>query len=190
MNRELILNYINNKININQALMLWFIETKDTYTAKKYIDTFGTFSTSDLDYLIDCGFVEGDKYDFSTLIVTEKYKNLNQKRNKEDSVELWIDEWYELFPKGVKSGGYYAVRCDKQGCIKKLKNFIKNNPEFDKNVILKATKKYVDEAALQGYAYMKTAPYFIEKSGVSLLAGFCENVSSKEEIINDNIEDV
>lgn len=171
-------------------LMLWFIENKDTYTAQRYINTFGGFNNVDLDYLLNEGFVVGDKYDFSTLEITDKYRRITSRRKEEDGVERWIDEWYDIFPKGVKSGGYYTVRCDKQGCIKKLKNFIKNNPEFGKNVILQATKNYVNEAALQGYAYMKTAPYFVEKSGVSLLAGFCENVLNKTEEVRSNIEDV
>jgi hypothetical protein len=189
IDRELILININNKINIYQTLMLWFIENNDLYTAKKYVDAFGVFEELQLDYLLNEQYVVGDKYDFNSLSVTNKYRNLHKK--KDSDVDQWIDEWFELFPKGIKSGGYYTVRCDKQGCIKKLRNFIKNNPEFDKSIIIQATKNYVNEAALQGYAYMKTAPYFIEKSGVSLLAGFCEAIINKEDNkIVDNIEDV
>lgn len=189
IDRERLLININNKINIYQSLMLWFIENQDLYAATKYLDAFGVFEESQLNDLLDRGYVHGDKYIFTSLIVTDKYKILHNK--KDSSVDQWIDEWFDLFPKGVKSGGYYTVRCDKQGCIKKLKNFIKNYPEFDKQIILQATKNYVNEAALQGYAYMKTAPYFIEKSGVSLLAGFCEAlINNEDNKIVDNIEDV
>jgi hypothetical protein len=51
IDRELILININNKINIYQTLMLWFIENNDLYTAKKYVDAFGVFEELQLDYL-------------------------------------------------------------------------------------------------------------------------------------------
>lgn len=87
----------------------------------------------------------------------------------------WIDEWFDLWPQGVRSGGYY-VRTDRLGCLRKLKSFAKRYPEYSEEIILKATKAYLDNLRNEGYAYVKLAPNFIEKNGVSTLAGECQSL--------------
>ena len=51
--------------------------------------------------------------------------------------------------------------------------------KYSWDVILKATKKYIDQYQSEGYKYMKTSGYFIVKNGldrtsVSALANYCD----------------
>ena len=62
-------------------------------------------------------------------------------KNKEDPKE-WINEFYDIFPKGTKNLNGY-IRIDKGGCLKKMIDFCKENPEFNKAIIITATKNYI-----------------------------------------------
>lgn len=85
----------------------------------------------------------------------------------------WIEEYYNLFPKGVKSGGFY-VRTSIVDCSNKMFKFLKDNPQFTKDIVLAATKNYIKDCELRHYDKMKLAPYFITKEGTSMLSGYCE----------------
>lgn len=112
----------------------------------------------------------------SSYIVSEAYRNalFSNKKAKIDLNEL-VKEFRDLFPKGKNSGGY-PYKGDKQGCMKKMSKFLKNNPEFDKELILKATKAYVNSKRKDNFAYMHLPHYFIEKNNVSVLASLCEDI--------------
>ena len=90
-------------------------------------------------------------------------------------VEEWIQEWRELFPKGIKSGGH-LVRGSKQGCIKKMKAFVNKNKDVTKDKIFRATGKYLSERRTSRYAYCKVADYFISKDGMSMLESYIEQL--------------
>jgi hypothetical protein len=94
----------------------------------------------------------------------------------------WIDEYYDLFPKGIKSGGFY-VRTSIQDCSNKMFKFLNDNSEFTKDIILAATKNYIKDCEARNYDKMKLAPYFIFKDGTSMLSGYCE---AYVQGINDN----
>lgn len=87
----------------------------------------------------------------------------------------WVDEWLNIFPKGVRTGGK-LVRSDAKTCKSKMLTFLKNYPQFnDKDLIFNVTKRYVQEFAENDYMYMKAASYFIDKKGEgSELAARCE----------------
>ena len=93
----------------------------------------------------------------------------------DESVDEWITEWRELFPKGIKSGGR-PVRGDKQGVIKKMKTFMKANPKITKQQIMDATRQYVFESSLKSYSYIICADYFISKNGSSMLGAMAEDI--------------
>jgi hypothetical protein len=94
----------------------------------------------------------------------------------------WIEDYYDLFPKGIKSGGFY-VRSSIQDCSNKMNKFIIDNPQFTKDIILEATKNYINDCKARNYDKMKLAPYFIIKDGTSMLSGYCE---AYVQGINDN----
>ena len=84
----------------------------------------------------------------------------------EDNIENWIEEYRELFPPKYKG--------DRIGCIHKMKKFKKKYPKFSKDLILNATRKYINEKHRENFRFLRQAHYFIEKDNVSDLASFCE----------------
>ena len=104
----------------------------------------------------------------------------------EDDPSQWIDEWRDLFPKGVKTAGY-SIRGTRGGCIKKMKRFIKNNKQVTKEQIFNATKLYIEEKKRVRYAYMRIADYFIEKEGGSLLESYIEQLDSNETVSDQRV---
>jgi hypothetical protein len=96
----------------------------------------------------------------------------------EESVDEWIEEWRDLFPKGVKSGNR-PVRGDRKGVYTKMKVFVKNNPKVTKEQIIDATRQYVFDANLKSYQYMICADYFISKNGSSMLGAMIEDVEDR-----------
>jgi hypothetical protein len=91
----------------------------------------------------------------------------------------FVEQYRNVFPKGVKSGNGTPIRGDKQGIAKKMEWFLRTYPEYSKTVILAATKIYVDQMARKGYAYMTQADYFIKKDDGSKLAAMCEDFNIK-----------
>jgi hypothetical protein len=103
-------------------------------------------------------------------------------------LEDWFDEWMELWPKGVKTGGK-LIRSDKKDCLDKMKKFIKKY-NHSSETIISVTKEYLDEFSRQNYQYIKSATYFIDKRGEgSELAARCQEYkegSSEEQISIEN----
>jgi len=91
-------------------------------------------------------------------------------------------EFRELFPAGVKSGGYY-VRVPQKEIEVLLDKFIKKY-KFSPDVIIAATKRYIAEKRAVNWAYIQTANYFIFKNEKSALAAYCDNLDV--EIQNDD----
>jgi len=89
-------------------------------------------------------------------------------------VPEWIDEWRQLFPKGLNSINR-AYRGDRQACLNKMKTFVKIH-RYPKDIIMKATQKAIKIAELKNFEYFPQAHYFIDKHGQSQLAGICEQL--------------
>lgn len=86
----------------------------------------------------------------------------------------WIEEYRTVFGKGKKG--------DPKACLSKMDIFLKENPQYDKDIIIEAAKLYVSETDPR---YLQQADYFISKKlgdGVltSRLRQFCERSSSGE----------
>lgn len=192
VNVEKLLDY---GIDWNQYMFLQFIYQQQQAMFDTYIGNFDKFYTKDsLDELKDLGYLglneEKLGYRFNNMVVTSKFiehfieKAFISKVAKE-RVEDWIDEWYELWPKGVKSGGSTLVRSDKNGCLNKMKKFIKVNPQFTKDIIIRATKDYLAHLRMSNYAFIQAAHYYIFKNDVSNLASACEDIKDKLENSED-----
>lgn len=181
-------------LTIRQSLLLFYIHNKDIDGAVEYCRRCEPFNIIDFEVLKRQGYVtfkyendytisEEDKYAkaqrLSSYASTDQYDNFIINDIAVDS--SWIDEWIDLWPRGVKSGGYF-VKSSKSACDKKMRNFIKNT-SYDKDIIMKATKLYLDDMERKQYAYIKLAHYFISKDGVSTLESFCDAV-------NDGVDDV
>lgn len=172
---------VENKLTIPQYLFCWLIYNKDEAFALKWIGTFGKFGYEEIKHLVDNEWLikDGENYTFKNLHITEKFLIFVEGEKPKEVKKDWIDDWFNLFPKGIKSGGYY-VKTDISGCRRKMVKFMEKHPEFTPEIIMKATKNYVDSAARKGYSYMKLAPFFIEKDGISVLSGECEAIADKD----------
>lgn len=103
--------------------------------------------------------------------VTLTSKTLKRYGTSEE--DIFIRKYRQLF----KDTGVLGGMGDKIGCAKKMKDFMKKYPEYTHDIILDATKMYLErESRNNNYKYMQKAHYFIEKDKVSNLATFCEIV--------------
>jgi len=99
------------------------------------------------------------------------------------NVEEWVDEYRNLFPNGVESGGY-PVRGIKKTCITNLKKFILEY-KSEKKTVLEDPKIYVEKKQRENFNYMMLAHFFIYKNNNSMLETFIENLESREQSYED-----
>lgn len=180
---------IDESININECLFIYFCCIKDTTLYNYYREQHGSLLTkSGLLSLIDRGYIQyidpADKrLVFSNLDPTPRSRFiLGDLKPKTIPVKVetpvntidWLQEWYDIFPKGKKSGGY-LVRSGLNTCRNKMFKFLKKN-KFSKETIILATKLYVKEMEKVNWSFMQLAKYFIEKDGSSTLESYCEQV--------------
>jgi hypothetical protein len=143
------------RLSINGYLILSTLMTKQYDKYDAYVDIF-PIGGEVFQNLYREGFITCEAIDMATIYsveLTEKALDLF----KEDStdVETWAEEWRNLWPKGVTSGGY-PVRADLPSIKKKMKAFTKKY-SYDKETIFQTTKQYLEDKRLQNYSYIKTA---------------------------------
>lgn len=152
-----------------------------------YREQFGFIVTRDrVLTLIQEGFItyvnENDfALNFSNLDVTSKGNtifNTTTDLPAKTKVNDWMTEWYELFPKGLKSGGY-LIRSGQASCRAKMIKFMRKHPNFNNTIIINATKLYISEMEKVNYSFMQLAKYFIEKDNSSTLESYCEKIMDK-----------
>ena len=160
----------NNNIPIQKYFILYLLATNKKQF-ERYCEVFN-IPDNYLLYLIRRGYIDED---LKVLKKGDKLLGLSQEKEVAD----WISDWVDLWPKGVKSGGSY-VRSDAKSCLKKMQQFVRDYPEYDKELIFAATKSYVDELAIKHYAFIKVASNFIKKHSDSGLATECQNYSSEK----------
>jgi len=113
---------------------------------------------------------DGDDITMYTLVPSNEFEHVTEKEH----VSSWIEEWRELWPRGVKSGGY-RVKSSLMEITTKMKIFTNRYP-YSKDIIMEATKNFLERKAMENFAYIKLAKYFILKDGESTLADECEAV--------------
>jgi len=186
-----IINDFDGEISLNELLILYAIQSEDKELFLDIKDRCKSdyYFKESIEWLLRKGFMENknpDKFviSFQNLElnnqIIESLNNINlidinvtEAKSDSKVISNFVNVWYELWPVGVRPNGY-LVRSGKKPVEKKLLKFIKEYPEFSEETILEATAQYVKRYALKGYAFMKTASYFIYKDGESVLAGECE----------------
>lgn len=156
----------NYKINGNHLMIISLLYNGESIKefAAQYMVKLAEFQ-----YLIRKGYIKMDRGSESFRFETAKltplgesvYEAINTveevEKNTHNSNELdWIDEWRDLF-KDKKPGG----AGNKQGCLKKMEIFLKENPTVTKDEIFLATDAYFN--SLDNLKYMQQADYFIYK---------------------------
>ncbi len=106
-------------------------------------------------YLLREGYIQCEDTNYDIYSVELTSKSLDLFKEDDESVDNWITDWRNLWPKGVTSGGY-PVRADAASISKKMKAFIKKHG-YDKDKIISITKEYIAEKEAQNWAYVKTA---------------------------------
>ncbi len=178
---------LKKNISADQYVVLMCLYNNDSKVLLKYVTSFGSFNTRLFNELKATGYinivgeVKDEIYTFENLQLTDKFeKNI---LGKVEDVVSWITDWYDLWPKGITSGGY-PLRSDKPACLKKMRKFIVNN-EYTKEQIFQATINYIEKCKSNNYQYTRLAPYFIEKEDISLLSRECELLAEKIEPIKN-----
>jgi hypothetical protein len=195
----LIKKLLNNGIDFQEYILLYSLHTKDTDIICDYhdIEPYTSYILTNLtNKQLISRIVENNR----SISLEDLYSNNLRLTSKGELIfkefvksapsneklvpykVAWIEEYYDLFPKGIKSGGFY-VRSSIQDCSNKMFKFLNDNPQFTKDIILEATKSYIKDCEARNYDKMKLAPYFIVKDGTSMLSGYCE---AYVQGINDN----
>jgi hypothetical protein len=174
-------------ITIEELLYLYFVYSGNRQEYIRYTNATRPFYRATIEELESKGYLKriSEGWMYGAFETTEKFE---EDILKKGSFEDWLNRWFDLWPKGVKSGGYY-VRTDYTGSLKKMRRFIINRPDISLDEILQATKNYIENCRINDYRYMKLAPHFIEKDGISILAGEVEALRDSQSINNEDIEE-
>jgi hypothetical protein len=118
--------------------------------------------------------------------IAKEIKNADQ--TLKDQINDWIVDYRNLY-KGTKVG----IMGDPKSCLEKMCRFFVEYPQYaNKDLILNATKKYIETEAFTNYKYLQRADYFIYKitgkEESSRLASFCSDI--EENKLQSNIRDL
>lgn len=101
-----------------------------------------------------------------------------KKKSLHPHEEEFVHQYRDLFPKGTLPSGYPA-RVPYKELEKRFLWFFENY-SYSWDVVLKATKFYIEKYRQENFKYMKTSGYFISKmengTNVSALATYCDLV--------------
>lgn len=119
--------------------------------------------------------------------------------SKSEQINDWIDEYRYKWVKNNKMLKNSAMG-NKQTCITKMADFVKEFPQYSKEIILQATDRYINDYMTQyrsDFTYLITAPYFIKRErtpdGKLLtnipmrLEDYCELIINETKDTNSNI---
>ena len=145
------------------------------------------YTKEDIDVLTERGLI-GDTYNpdiaanayFATDAGLEAIRGILSEsikltKEEKDSLNDLASQMAELFPKGKKSNTTKYWRGNSGLVKQKLKIFFKKYGHFSNEVILEATKKYIESFG-DNLTLMRTLPYFIEKNNESELLTTIENL--------------
>lgn len=172
------------QITFSQFVILYCVANDMLPELKSYITENGEAALISKDEAVDLINKRLLKYEGNVdedLLFSKSFVNKTKFPFYSTDVDEWIEDWYDLFPKGIKSGGY-LVRTDMKSCKKKMQEFMKEYPMYDREIIMMATKQYINEMSEKNFSYMKLAPFFIKKDGVSMLQGYCENMLNGDNV--------
>jgi hypothetical protein len=174
-NQYILLNIINNGSEVDYINYI----TMETYREEIVKDDLYTLYKKDY---ISNNSITNYTFKFSELALTNKGVNLLQNKEagiKESPFEEFIMEYYNKFPDKVYTGNLLVKGCLPK-CKTKMITFIKTY-KYPYEVILKATDNYIKVCKTNSWQYMRTAYYFIEKLGESVLADYCAQVTDTKE---------
>lgn len=151
----------------------------------------GTKININLTQILEYGFIiENDVGYFLTeeginFISKAECVSLGEKISNKDIEEL-AEQMKLIFPEGKKPGTNKYWRDNKSNVVNKLKTFFKRYGHYDKEIILRATQKYVDSFG-DSKQLMRTLIYFILKDDSSDLLTIIENIDDVKSDENNEL---
>lgn len=134
------------------------------------------FIESNEDARLALGILNGNDEDIT---VARFAKALRSIADSIDNIKYDAEEYLNLWPKIKLPTGYYA-RCSVKDIEKAFKAFYKRY-KYPWNIVIKATKNYLEDRARNAWEYCKTSQYFIIKNDMSTLASECESILNGED---------
>lgn len=133
------------------------------------------------------------------LVVLDEFETFLVKTKKKVATDVLgdkfldrIKEYREIFPKGFLPHGEIARQS-----VEELKNkfiwFFKTYPDYDWDLVLEAASYYNFLKAKEGYKYMATSSYFIQKTDTkskahkSTLADYCSLIKEDPGILTREV---
>ena len=136
--------------------------------------------------------------------IINKYKNINTIKStvtnnvNTTKVSDWIDEYRTIWTDNYKMMKTNAMG-SKQMCIDKMEQFISTYPQYTKETIIAAAKKYVSEYMRDhnyDSVFLITAPYFIKRQRNAFdnnenssmrLVDYCELILNEQNYIDTSL---
>lgn len=124
-------------------------------------------------------------------IINNKTQSIIKSKTQVDkatTIEVldWLNEWLELFPKGLNKLIGYDVHGNKNECHKRMSKFRKDNYElYNKDIIIKATKLYLNERQKDKWQFCKKNVKFIYDENGSMLENYCDRIIRGDYTDND-----
>lgn len=152
------------------------------------LDTLPTTSLNiEISRLQNSGYLDSNfKLTGSSLTILEKCINIYKSDNYVLIDSEFIKSYNSLFPKGRRSGASISYRSNPKELTERFTWFFKTYPEFKKEDVLEATKRYAKAFDDKfDYTYMQCSKYFIKKEDKtktisSTLADLCYNKEDSE----------
>jgi len=190
LNKEILTELKKEKLNINHLFVLFgsyheALDLLDAYDARTSDSEVLVF---DYEYLMLHGFLEvsdkGILFQISAKgkefveKIFELMGTVEEAKEEEQNIKKLCQDYLELWPK-VKLPSQKYARVSILEIEKKMKSWLKANKSLFKKEygvkltdqdILDATKAYIDRYAKNGYKFMVTSSYFIQKNEKSALA--------------------
>lgn len=177
------------KISMEQLFLLSMLNLTEDSEVSLYLETFPEEKRKSIQNLLRRGFLE--EGEDKELVVTEEGERLLDKADslltknpieeveQAEAIEYWIDDFRKLFY-GYKVGAMGS----KSSCLKKMKVFLKKNPNVTKEDVINATRAYID--SLNGdYRFLQQADYFITKHDGSRLETWIEELKANPKPLGD-----
>lgn len=154
-------------------ILMYYPSTRITIDVSNLLEN-GFIIENDVGYCITESGLE-----FVEEIETASTKVTKEERITSKRIESLAEQLRALFPEGKKPGTTKYWRDNKSNVEAKLKTFLKKYGNFDDELILRATQKYISSFG-DNKQLMRTSIYMIEKDGSSDLMTAIENIDELE----------
>ena len=182
----------NNLLQIDKSILREYGVSVTSYLFMMILMYYpGTKININLTQILEYGFImENDVGYFLTedglsFINEVECISVDKKVSNKD-IELLAEQMRLMFPEGKKQGTTKYWRDNKSNVENKLKGFFKKYGHYDSELILKATKKYIDSFG-DNKQLARILPYFILKDDNSDLLTTIENIDEIKSNSNDEL---